>query len=476
MVMLETQKKLKVLVAIASYGTSNDQYLSQLLAEYRSMSFDVDVVVMSNLNKALGPGIEVAVGLPEENPWSLPFAHKQIFADRLDQYDLFIYSEDDTLITERNLCAFVRASGVLADNELAGFLRFEVSRENTVSYPEIHGHFHWDVSSVRLRGGQAFAFLTNEHSACYVLTREQLRRAIASGGFLVRPHQEKYDLLCSAATDPYTQCGFRRLICISQIDDFVIHHLPNKYVGKLGVGDAELRRQISRLMQVGGNGHRPTPLFKTDTKLRNGLYSKGYYEPARPEILSLIPANARRVLSVGCGWGATEVCLVERGMAVTALPLDPVIPGGVESRAMELVAGDFETAVRQLAGRQFDCILLLDLLHLVENPRSVLSSLKNLMTLDSVAVVSVPNLQRLPVIWQRLQGDDQVAMMSDYERGGVHWTSRRALRRWVNDAGMRIESLSGTLAGRSRRASRATLGLMNSYLASEFIAAVRRAE
>src|SRR5882672_4896242 len=95
--------ELRALVAIASFGTANDRFLQRLIREYRAMPFDIDIVVLSNLDKAVGTGVEVVVGLPTRNPWSLPFAHKKIFVDRVKKYDLFIYSEDDTLITEGTL-------------------------------------------------------------------------------------------------------------------------------------------------------------------------------------------------------------------------------------------------------------------------------------------------------------------------------------------------------------------------------------
>src|ERR1700688_853748 len=114
---------MKILVAIANYGTQNDRYLHRLLAEYRSMSYEVDIIVLSNLSKDLGPDVEVKVGLPTKDPWSLPFSHKQLFADRRSNYDLFIYSEDDMLVTERNIRAFLAATEILKKNEIAGFLR-----------------------------------------------------------------------------------------------------------------------------------------------------------------------------------------------------------------------------------------------------------------------------------------------------------------------------------------------------------------
>jgi len=109
----------RVLVAIANYGEGNRRYLDQLLAEYRAMPFPVDVVVLSNIPKDLGDDVEVKVGLPGKDPWSLPFGHKQLFADRIEQYDAFIYSEDDILVTENNIRAFLEVTPKLEDDEIA---------------------------------------------------------------------------------------------------------------------------------------------------------------------------------------------------------------------------------------------------------------------------------------------------------------------------------------------------------------------
>jgi hypothetical protein len=204
-------RPLRVLVAIASYGTSNDRYLERIIQEYGSMSLDVHVVVLSNIEKSVPPDVECLVGLPTKNPWSLPFGHKKLFADRCERYDLFIYSEDDILITEDNLRAWLDVNVLLAEDEIAGFMRVEFGKDGTRSYPDVHGHFRWDPSSTRRRGNYALAHFTNEHAACYVLTREQLSRALRSGGFDVDPHEGKYDLLCTAEVDPMlrtTGAGF----------------------------------------------------------------------------------------------------------------------------------------------------------------------------------------------------------------------------------------------------------------------------
>lgn len=458
-------------MAIASYGTRNDSYLARLLEEYQSMSFDVDVVVLSNISKATPPGVELLVGLPTKNPWSLPFGHQKLFAEQIENYDLFVYSEDDTLITERNIEAFCEVNASLPDTEIVGFFRFERDEAGNVNYPEIHGHYHWDHQSVRSRGRYILAHFTNEHSACYIVTRKQLSFAISSGGFLVEPHEGAYDMLCAAATDIYTQCGLQRLICISHIDAFLVHHLPNKYLGsRFGVDDFEFRRQIDVLLKLQDSNCRNRPLFATETRLKGHAYSKDFYEPVRPHIVAAIPKSVRNILSIGCGSGATEGRLVEMGMRVVAVPLDCVISGSAAARGVEIVDGDFSTALNQLSHQRFDCLLIQNVLHLVEDPVSLLSSFRELLEGPALAYIVLPNMFRLWYLWGILFGDEPFLGSTSYERNGAHFTSHRVIRKWLKTAGMKHERTIGLMASRAQRASRLTLGLMDSLLHAELLA------
>ena len=208
---------MRFLVAIANHGTGNRRYLNQLLFEYREMPIDLSIVVLSNIQKDLGDDVEVQVGVPTPNPRSLPFAHRALFRERIEDYDLFIYSEDDTLVRWQTLKAFLESLEILQDNEIAGFLRTEQAPDGHVYFSTCHSFFRWIPSSVRQRGKYLWAKYSNEHSACFIATKQHIRKAIQSGGFLVEPHEGRYAMLESAATDIYTRCGFERLICIDRI-------------------------------------------------------------------------------------------------------------------------------------------------------------------------------------------------------------------------------------------------------------------
>src|SRR4030081_2973540 len=100
-----TSRRLRLCVVIASYGDKNIEFLKRIIRNYQGMDMEVAIFVLSEAPKDLGPDVKVLVGLPSRNPWSLPFGHKRVFADNLDRYDLFAYSEDDMEVTEENFHA-----------------------------------------------------------------------------------------------------------------------------------------------------------------------------------------------------------------------------------------------------------------------------------------------------------------------------------------------------------------------------------
>lgn len=430
---------LRILVAITSFGTAHDAFLRRLVEEYRSMPAKVDIAVFSNAEKAVPDGVELIVGMPTKDPWSLPFAHKSFLAQRADRYDLFIYSEDDILVKWKNLEAFLRVSPALPDNEIAGFLLYEESEGGSMSYAGAHSHFRWDQNSVVRRGDYTFAFFTNEHSASYILNQAQLKKAIQTGRFLTPPRKSKYDMACTASTDPYTQC-FKKLICISHLEEFLLHHLPNKYAGTSLATDGPLfDRQVEALMQSGLGSLAAAPLMNTVTRLPQEAFSKSYYEPAQPEVLAEVLKEGNTVLSLGCGAGEAERWLAKRGASVTAACLDAVIGAPARSEGVEILAGDWQSVEDALAGREFDCLYISMILHLVEHPSEVLKRFGRFIKAGGACVIHSHNLDNFKCKVGKIIGHSVYGGVGNFSKTGVRKINASLIRGWLSSAGFTAE-------------------------------------
>lgn len=421
---------------MANHGTKNDSYARMLIEEYRSMSHDVHVVALTNVDKDWGSDVEVRVGAPTSDPWSLPFGHKRLFAERIDDYDLFVYTEDDTLLTEAHIESFLGATEVLPEHLIAGFVREEKAEDGRSFISTAHWAFRWDPRSIWSHGGAHFAHYTNDHAAVFVLTRAQLRRAIDSGGFLVDPYQSRYDLLVTAATDPYTQCGMKKVIGISNFDEFVLPHLPSAYIDKIGVSRGEFELQLGALVEIAEEERTAEVLLDTESRVDRCAWSKSFYEHEDKRVLEVLGAAPHsRVLSVGCGWGATEAAIAKLGHEVVGVALDAVIASCAEGRGVEVVAGSVDQVRESLRGREFDVVLFDNVLHLSEDPVGLLKAFVDPLRGPTRILVRTPNFGYLKTRVRRLRRVEGYRALGDYEGAGLHPTDLRMVKGWLRSCG-----------------------------------------
>jgi 2-polyprenyl-3-methyl-5-hydroxy-6-metoxy-1,4-benzoquinol methylase len=461
-----------ILVAVTNYGTQNDEYLVRLFQELRSMPWRLDVHVLTNIPKNWGPDVSVHVGLPTPNPRSLTFAHRRLFADNLAKADYLIYCEDDTLITERNIRAFMQVSRSLKEDEIPGFLRVERFANGDCFMESAHGPYRWDPASLVRRNSDLFASFTNSHSALTMATRRQVQKAIDSGGFLVAPHVGRFGMLECGANDMYTQCGMTRLICVSRIEDFLVPHLSNKNSLKWGLRYSEFLKQTRALERIEESKGWKGSLFEAETRMPRGWWSKNLYERPNQAILDLIPSGAKTILSIGTGWGETEENLARSGKNVTGVPIDAVFADCLRRRGIESIEGPLEMALAKLGKKQFDAVLVLDLLHLVPDPVRWLTMMRAALTSEGVIVASVPRTcDPLRLVWY-FRGEP-AAVPGRYVNSGVQKVTRSGLVKWFRAAGLDAIAFPRCNTPARIRLSKMTRGLGERFFADGIVLQAR---
>jgi SAM-dependent methyltransferase len=465
----------RILMAIASHGTGQDHFLKKVVGEYRKLPTHVRVVVLSNLDKPV-EGAEVLVGLPSPDPYSLPFAHRKLFVENVEDYDLFIYAEDDTLFTGNHIEAFFEAQSKLRADEIPGFIRSEISPEGETFITSIHHHFRWIPGSVVERGGELFARLSNEHSGGFMVTRKQLKKAIASGGFMVSPHAEKYGMLETAASDLYTQCGFRRLMCLSRIKEFIVRHLADKYYEHMGITLDELECQVEALMDVGEEGAWRGKLYDPVSGAPGFRWSANLYKDLDIGFLGTIPAGARRVLSVGCGYGENEEYLVREGLNVCVVPIDTVFGASLRRRGLRTVDGAFGKVVKELADERFDVVVLDRVLHLVEEPVEWLRGLRGVMSDDGVLVASVANTSEWPARWRDRRAGRKCCGTEGFAERGVQPVSIGRLREWCRESGLEVGEITPVFEDGRRVLRKWPFEVLGRAFAQRFILKARKGD
>jgi hypothetical protein len=213
---------MKIKVCISNFGNSQLNHLERVIKEFKSYNkHEVDIKIFTTV-----PLKENHILFPESVTSSLPFmCRKEMYRD-LENYDLFIFNENDHLITEDNIEAFIEFSKTIQENQLCGFIRYEQIYGINILVDH-NPYYHEVVDKVSDNIFTCF----NNHQGCWVLFKKDLKKAIESGNFLVNPHEGPYGILEQGASDPYTQCGMEKVFPLDphMLKRLMIRHLPVKY-------------------------------------------------------------------------------------------------------------------------------------------------------------------------------------------------------------------------------------------------------
>jgi len=272
----------KILAVLVNYGTEQIIYLEEVVKGLKGFAkYDVTVIVNSNIDLNI-VGIDIVNIFELDDYQLLPLTCRTTIWNNKELYDIFLYGENDLLFEEKHIDNHLTYSKILPKNRITGLLRYE---ENAIGkyYPDYHADFEWDFNSVEIYGGKKFAHFTNLHQATFILTKEQLesvgkkikfnqlstkesmlryteliKRKISKriGVKIIKRNLyiETYSEKCRVNTDIFKFGGMKKMICISDFDDNLIHHLSNLYINghkgrnKLRSDEIRMNNSIFKLL------------------------------------------------------------------------------------------------------------------------------------------------------------------------------------------------------------------------------------
>lgn len=251
----------KVLAALVNYGDEQLNYLQQVVSELKSFKkYDVTVVVNSNIPLDNITGIDKVNVLNIPDYQYLPMTCRQVIKQNSENFDYFIFSENDHLWEEHHIDKYIEYEDILPKDRIAGLFQIEKD-DSGLFYPAYHAHYEWDWDSVEEHGGKLFAHFTNVHQASFLISKQQLSDIMSKFDFAQYfTSHAPYSTKCRTNTDIYMFTGRRKLICISEFDQNLIHHLPNVYI----TGAYGYRREDGQIVHRRQQGSR-------DDRMRNAL-------------------------------------------------------------------------------------------------------------------------------------------------------------------------------------------------------------
>jgi len=219
----------KILAVLVNYGTDQLNYLEQVVQELKSFKkYDVTIIVNSNIKLDI---LDIDhVNVVELNDYQLlPLTCKQVLWHYRNDFDIFLFGENDHLFKEHHIDKYLEYTSILPENRIAGLIQYEENKTGRY-YPAYHAHYDWDYNSVEEYAGKKFAHFTNIHQATFIITKKQLHKIGEMYNFTQFFGPSHYSVKCKVNTDIYQFCGMKKIICISDFEDNLIHHLPNVYI------------------------------------------------------------------------------------------------------------------------------------------------------------------------------------------------------------------------------------------------------
>jgi 2-polyprenyl-3-methyl-5-hydroxy-6-metoxy-1,4-benzoquinol methylase len=154
-------------------------------------------------------------------------------------------------------------------------------------------------------------------------------------------------------------------------------------------------------------------------------------------MVAFVPAQARRILDVGCGQGCFAARLkAERSVEVWGIELDPLAAGMAAQRLDRILQGDAVALASALPDEHFDCIVLNDLLEHLVSPETLLGLLRAKLGPGGCLVASLPNVRHFPHLWELVvRGRWEYADEGILDRTHLRFFTRRSMRRLFEAAG-----------------------------------------
>ena len=172
-----------------------------------------------------------------------------------------------------------------------------------------------------------------------------------------------------------------------------------------------------------------------------------YYQNERPELVSLVPKSAARVLDVGCGAGAMGRAIKRQGaQEVVGLELNPQAARVARAHLDAVLEVDLNhLPVLPFSAGYFDCIVFADVLEHLLDPLEVLRHFRRYLSDEGVIVCSIPNVRHQSVWLQLLvNGRWEYQQEGILDRTHLRFFTLTEIRILLKDAGFDVGEIRAT--------------------------------
>ena len=161
------------------------------------------------------------------------------------------------------------------------------------------------------------------------------------------------------------------------------------------------------------------------------------------ELLSMIPVDARRVVDVGCGFGALAKAYREINPAVfyTGIDIVPKYTGVASDYCSEVITCNIEIMIDSEFDNLFpsDCWVFGDCLEHLYDPWRILQKIRSKIDVNGCVVVCIPNAQHWSVQYSLASGNFIYSDSGLLDKTHIRWFTLKTMIDMFSSTGWRID-------------------------------------
>ena len=213
-------------VELVLYTADSNPYTSSQEAEMRE--------ILGGCSGFFGGSVTFKLlALPASLKFDMTMQHRHEMRNRIDDFDVFVYAEDDIHVEVRHVMTYYHEALKLqkadhGDKYVLGWQRFE---KNGIGMGADQVMWENGVDSYHAVeiGGELYVTMVNPHAGAWIATRDELKQHHRQCHILSVPKTAgSFTRVRAGGWNLYLNCGRRKVMPVKNIANFLIHHLPDK--------------------------------------------------------------------------------------------------------------------------------------------------------------------------------------------------------------------------------------------------------
>ena len=227
----------KLLISIPHhFNPERIEYLNSILRRFLSYRIDTTIFIDTNSSDTIlalpnDERIRIHIHKQLKHPFHLTWFHRQYMQNYIDEFDYFMYIEDDIDLPFENFVEYSNNFALLWPKYIPSFIRIE-EKDNTQYVVDQQKAQKIDKSMIVQTNNKKFILLQRPYHAFWIMPQKELKQTIDKN-FV------KYNICREmAASYPIQELKKTPLVMLDKSDKIsslcYSYHLPNTYVNIVG--------------------------------------------------------------------------------------------------------------------------------------------------------------------------------------------------------------------------------------------------